>query len=451
MVAYPIIYLRGYAGNQGGVEQTVDDPFYGFNTGSTHVRVGAQGAPQFFAFESPVLRLMTDHGYRDAYGGGLQPADGGAGRAAPERSIWIHRYYDVTSKTFERARSDVRRLEIEDAAASLAALIASVKAATGAAKVVLVGHSTGGLIIRSLLQKGYPEKDVDPTEHVDRVFTYGTPHGGIHFDVPGGGVMEWVRDQIGWNNSDDFGPDRMYEYLTPGVVPGTGAEPGFDARELGEHFPPERFFCLVGSNARDYGMPQHAVGPQSDGLVQITSAYVRGAPRAYVHRSHSGRYGLVNSEEGYQNLRRFLFGDVRVDLLLDRLDRIAEKVGDEDSYHHAEAQVALRGLPVLLHDQQLAHHCPIPLEWRKGHEGEPIFLFSLFMIPSLSPEDDRTARYALRLTVFEMRRHEGFLMFRDHLEQIPLWTDNLVVDLPSDAERTYAGALRLALGAARPG
>jgi hypothetical protein len=36
-----------------------------------------------------------------------------------------------------------------------------------------------------------------------------------------------------------------------------------------------------------------------------------------VHRSHSGHYGIVNSEEGYQNLVRFLFGDVRVDGVLE--------------------------------------------------------------------------------------------------------------------------------------
>jgi hypothetical protein len=39
----------------------------------------------------------------------------------------------------------------------------------------------------------------------------------------------------------------------------------------------------------------------------------RNPPRgAYVYRSHSGYYGIVNSEEGYQNLTRFLFGDVRI-------------------------------------------------------------------------------------------------------------------------------------------
>ncbi|MGO1501111.1 MAG: hypothetical protein ACTHWH_07485 [Marinobacter sp.] len=55
----------------------------------------------------------------------------------------------------------------------------------------------------------------------------------------------------------------------------------------------------------------------SDGLVAIKNASVQGSPRAYVYRSHSGPYGIVNSEEGYQNMVRFLFGDVRVDGVMD--------------------------------------------------------------------------------------------------------------------------------------
>ena len=50
------------------------------------------------------------------------------------------------------------------------------------------------------------------------------------------------------------------------------------------------------------------VGPKSDGLVRIEHAYVENAHRAFIDKSHSGSFGEVNSEEGYQNLRRFLFG-----------------------------------------------------------------------------------------------------------------------------------------------
>lgn len=41
----PIIYVRGFAGGQNAIDDAVDDPFYGFNEGSTHIRVGAAGQP----------------------------------------------------------------------------------------------------------------------------------------------------------------------------------------------------------------------------------------------------------------------------------------------------------------------------------------------------------------------------------------------------------------------
>ena len=46
----PIIYVRGFAGGTRGINQAVDDPFYGFNMGSTHVRVGGGGDPLFYQF-----------------------------------------------------------------------------------------------------------------------------------------------------------------------------------------------------------------------------------------------------------------------------------------------------------------------------------------------------------------------------------------------------------------
>ena len=73
-------------------------------------------------------------------------------------------------------------------------------------------------------------------------------------------------------------------------------------------FPPERFFSLIGTNYKDYpaffGLSKKATGPMSDGLVMISNAYVDNSPRAFVHRSHSGPYGIVNSEEGYQNFKK---------------------------------------------------------------------------------------------------------------------------------------------------
>jgi pimeloyl-ACP methyl ester carboxylesterase len=441
----PIIYLRGYAGMQNAVETTVDDPFYGFNSGSTHVRIGPRNEAVFFAFESPVVRLMGDHEYRDVYGGGSQPETATPEGTVPSESIWIYRYYDITSRTFDQAPPSAppvrggTREEIEMAAEELRRLIAQIRRLTvGHPKVMLVAHSTGGLIARCLIQKIYPDIGVRADEHIDKVFTYGTPHGGIHFGIPFGDALEWLRDKFGANNSDDFGRERMYAFLTPSAAGSAGSR-SFDPRDL-TGFDPKRFFCLVGTNARDYevanGMSRRVVGPRSDGLVQIESAYLHNAPRAYVNRAHSGRYGLVNSEEGYQNLQRFLFGDIRVLLSLNNLDYVElGRVRELGTFHQVEVQVAVRGLPVLMHDQMTAHYSAIPVEWEKKKEGEPITLFEVFLISEKAP-DKQTCRYAIRLAIHRSKNGSDFT---DHLEQIPAWTDSLIADVRITSEGEASG------------
>lgn len=61
-----------------------------------------------------------------------------------------------------------------------------------------------------------------------------------------------------------------------------------------------------------------------------------------MHRSHSGHYGIVNSEEGYQSLTRFLFGALRVDGVLDiddiTLPQEVQKSFDEGKRVRASCQ-----------------------------------------------------------------------------------------------------------------
>jgi hypothetical protein len=114
-----------------------------------------------------------------------------------------------------------------------------------------------------------------------------------------------VPSRIGLFDANNFSRKRMAQYL---ALP----ENSQRVDSLDGKFDPARFFCLVGTDHRDYGAVRHGIGPMSDGLVKIENATVQGAPRAFVYRSHSGHYGLVNSEEGYQNLVRFLFGDTYV-------------------------------------------------------------------------------------------------------------------------------------------
>lgn len=297
---YPIIYVRGFAMTQGEIEATTATPYMGFNLGSTKLRQLWDGRVQRHYFESPLIRLMKEYGYTDAY------LDGGMQREKlPPRSIVIHRYYDQADPHF----GDGKRPAILDAAKDLRDLIRQVKQAicgdNAAAKrdfrVNLVAHSMGGLICRTLLQN----KDLrDSTEakQVNKVFTYATPHNGI--EMAGFNVPRF----LGLWDINNFNRREMKKYLSLD-----------DHRHVGTldgHFDPDRFFCLVGTNHKDYGvaagLSSRLAGDMSDGLVNIENAVVTGSPRAFVHRCHGGPFGIVNSEEGYQNLARFLFGDVRI-------------------------------------------------------------------------------------------------------------------------------------------
>ena len=174
------------------------------------------------------------------------------------------------------------------------------------------------------------------------------------------------------------------------------------------------------------------MGVKSDGLVQIENAYVPGAKFAYVHRSHSGRYGIVNSEEGYQNMRRFLLGDLEVTADLVGLRLPAEQSADpRDLVWQAEVELAVRGLPILMHQQVAAHHCPVILSLPADESDRPQPLVTTFLIadPTVRPEAAETARYTLHLTLISVRQRRGIFDFRDHLEQTADFDDWLVVDI----------------------
>lgn len=295
---YPIIYIRGYAMNQSAIEDTVASPYMGFNVGSTKIRQQWDESVERWIFESPLIRLMKDYGYRDNYADGSESLD-----RIPAKSVIIHRYYEQADRDIGTGDGPP---SIEEAAEALSDLIVKTRdqvcgddaESRAAFKVYLVAFSMGGLIARCLLQNdaiGVPEAK----KAVDKVFTYGTPHNGI--DVRGGANIPRF---LGMWDANNFNRERIREYLK---LPSSANR----VDTLNGKFPESRFFTLVGTNHKDYSLARLAVGPMSDGLVKIKNAVIQSAPRAFVHKSHSGPYGLVNSEEGYQNLVRFLFGNVK--------------------------------------------------------------------------------------------------------------------------------------------
>ncbi len=428
----PIIYVRGFGGGQSGINRAVEDPFYGFNEGSTHIRVGAKGLPRFHQYEGPMLRLMLEEEYRLRVGGSQQQvllrADPGS--LDPE-SLWVYRFYDKNAETFG---AEPEPYEIADAAKGLASYIALVREKTkGHPRVNLVAHSMGGLICRTALQREITKPEIA----VSKLCTIGTPHGGIDPTL-GGGVGDWVMATLGPAGSDIFAPERMREYMLPpghdwsrDLRRGTDR---WDSRVMVGSFPTDRVLSIVGTNARDYdaahGLSSVAMGQQSDGLVAIANAYVRRSARAYVHRAHSGRYGLVNSEEVYQNLKRFLFGSLRVEVEIDGLDRALLR----DRIWQADVRLAIRGLPVLVHEQTAEHHCPVDLNAEAKDQPTPLApvpMITMFLTPNPSRA---TCRYALHLRVTSLKESGGWFGFGEHLEQIADWDDSLVIDLVIDED-----------------
>ncbi|MBA2559464.1 MAG: hypothetical protein H0V07_06170 [Propionibacteriales bacterium] len=473
MKRFPIIYVRGYAGPTAGIDLQVDDPFYGFNRGSTHVRVGGDGDPMFYQFEGPMLRLMTDENYRLLVGGdqqqSLDDADDGS---LPEASLWVYRFYDQAATTFvppppegliQRLWGNLHRrvtadgFAIEDAAAGLYDLIEKVLKRTGSERVILVAHSMGGLVVRCMMQKVCAEPGrVSPKQLMSKFFTFGTPHGGIDFDL---GVLDWAQQAFGPAGADIFAPAKMYGYLTPGKKFGDLPRKGddWDPQRVDEEvFSPDNIFCLVGTDPKDYGIAKVVVGPKSDGLVRIERAYVRKAHRAYVFKSHSGSYGEVNSEEGYQNLRRFLFGRWSVSAALQGLppypadmDQLPE--ADRWPVWQADSSLAIRGVSIVMSEQQAAHWCPIQINEELARHVDsadtPVPLVSTFLLdpaheamlreereePTRPMRHGGRLRYVLSLRVFKLVEQGGGFRFTEHLEQVPDWADSLIVDVgPND-------------------
>jgi hypothetical protein len=463
----PIVYVRGYAGPTAGIDTAVDDPFYGFNAGATHVRIGGDGDPMFYQFEGPLLRLMTDEGYQLLVHGDQHRYLLDAGeQSVPAASLWVYRFYDQAATTFMPPPHDnvVERLfrrvhqkvtadgfGIESAAAGLYDLIMLIREKTGAPRVYLVAHSMAGLVVRCMMQKicllpDADGRDREPARNlVARFFTYGTPHGGIAFKYD---ALDWLEQAFGPAGSDIFAPEKMYGYLNPGATFGELPPGGlkWDPQELPENvFSAADVFCLIGTDPKDYGLPRVAVGPKSDGLVFIEHAYVRKANRAFVYRSHSGTYGEVNSEEGYQNLRRFLFGrwGVRVDLA--DLPPYPGPADPPGPVWQADLRLTIRGLPIVLTEQLAEHWCPIQLNDEIQRLGDapdhPVPLVGTFLLDPGRPAPGQPARdpgqpphggrmrYTLTLRVFKLDQQGGTFRFADHLEQVPDWADSLIVDV----------------------
>lgn len=441
----PIVYIRGYAMSQGEVEATFNSPFYGFELGSTQYKLGSDSRPDMHIFESPLVRLIEEEGYVNTFNRYVsstnEPLPGSVPAGKWRETIWIFRFYDQESQLLGASQ----RPEVEDYAERLAVFLHKIRLACGSPqgfKVNLVAHSMGGLVARCYLQNQSLFKRSSlktyPAVLVNALFTYGTPHKGIVFRH-GIGWAEDLRDLIGYQGSDTFGPDTMRRFLSL-----TKNQELHEFKTAREDMSEDRIFCLVGTNYKDYviWVSKHAVGPASDGLVAIESAYVQNAARAYVHRAHSGPFGLVNSEEGYQNLTRFLFGDVRFEVSLApiTIERDLPHINrDEEEMEFLEINVdiAIRGLPTYLNVRRDIDNSSIIVRMKRADKGmyvqeesgKETHLFTGFLRKLRSI--DNYLRAGVQLRIVPHYSHKGIVR-SSRFEGESILNDRLHIGIPAD-------------------
>jgi hypothetical protein len=142
----------------------------------------------------------------------------------------------------------------------------------------------------------------------------------------------------------------------------------------------------------------------------IKNATVESSPRAFAHRTHSGHYGIVNSEEGYQNLRRFLFGQVRVDAKLTAfeitLPSPIQKLKDEGkkikASYHIETTGQVRGANYFLHERRVSQSSAILAEYDELIKNQKqVYLFSGYLDKRAKTKnsEDRALAFAINIAI----------------------------------------------------
>jgi pimeloyl-ACP methyl ester carboxylesterase len=381
----PIILIRGFGGLD--VEDERALAYQGFNLGSVY----PQKRGENYIYEGLILRLIKqERHYHDATNvvqffraplkldheipKELEPLDRGffSGHKIvidpamalrliqsaddPHCTLWVFRYYDLDDRTFPvYGEALVRLIEF------IRALI-RIKEPGSPAKVNIIAHSMGGLIVREAIQQTYPGKTGDPTaadRAINKVITLGTPHKGISFQI---------FDDLRWlpfdakRELEAFSGDRQLE---PPLKP-------ISWRRFHEFFPPERLLTVVGTNYESYGVRVSSwanrlfsvggeFGPnynRSDGLVKQANAQIDGAPRTFVHKCHGGFDSLVTSRETYEIATRFLNGNVRarLRLLQGKIKRGFDLIGKSEFFFGVS--IKPRGVDFeLFHQSKQAENC----------------------------------------------------------------------------------------------
>jgi hypothetical protein len=173
-----------------------------------------------------------------------------------------------------------------------------------------------------------------------------------------------------------------------------------------------------------------------------------------VHRSHSGHYGIVNSEEGYQNLTRFLFGGLRVDGILD-IDDITLPGEVEKEFkagktvrasYQFELAASVRGCQWQMTRREARENSAMFRTYgqlfpgadgtrRAPDRSQSPHLFSVFLDPNKSVKASKSVSFAFDLKVlvpdYEV---DGVLFMKRHFEGGFIYRELILVEaFPDDS------------------
>ena len=423
---YPIVYVRGYAMTDSEQEETFHDTYYGF--AATSVEKRESPPPIYFTadmFEGQLIRFMKmrDYAYHDATNSGLEDCV-----EHPERSLWVCRFYDEDVlkgqlRSIEAHAEDLRKMICETIPARLKACGVKLGAGMKDYKVILIAHSMGGLVCRTLIQNLLPAKKEKPADWIHRMVTIGTPHKGIELGRIPDFMERFVLRTANPFDANIFDEKRMRKYLK---LPAACEPHSLGAEDSTYAFPVKRCFCVIGSDHASYGAVKHVTGDFSDGLVKQDRAYVvAGEPNAKgkysqeqksywanVHRAHSGRRGIVNSYESFENIHRFLFGDIRAEVFLENVQIQTDVQKKVNYFYDVEFALSIRNVPVYLHRRQ-QDPCENAIRYsRDDLDGKTILLHTLFMNSSL--KTGKYSAFKVELRIRERAVKDGWVWDREY-------------------------------------
>ena len=473
---FPIIFVHGWGGpgdivrDFGAADER--DPYVGWNTGRRYN--DPDGWIKFrnteLNFEGLVLRLVKDFSYYDAsndeeladfrnFLGMKSPAPGetsapGLRETALHKALWIFRYYEYNSEHLQLSRSvkqlladELRRrnfpveyparedlvgipyyaallaLKIEQIACDTCHRLADGGEAPGLGlkKVALVGHSMGGLISRFAIQYNL----FGAAENVARFMTLSTPHGGARYASAAGLLrfLPGLRD----DDVQFFTPNWVNKFL--------GGQKPQPTLELS----PTDVFCLIGTRHNDY-YPVARQLPRTDGIVDQREAYLENYPYAYVYNTHSGEHGIRENHDAYQAVRRFLFGDLYVRMLMTDVEINPGKKVASDTKLFFHYFVKPRGINTHLNEiSERAENQPLPrtlIELKQRLQERPYVIYDGFadsgalvdnaarLVPGVMKNKQDLPHFQLEYSSFLSDERVGGKLLASGYKMIPLAEGN---------------------------